>query len=327
MKKAGEIDRWTLRPGDLPAVKAPHLEGLEHNAVYRHLIHHHRRNRIRRLTMMASYLGLWLALGPLYGHFILGADFAISLMRTAALLIVLSVGILSVYVLAGIEGYETNGWLKGRFFDLIESGVPASEIVRGIVGKTVSHYPKAVVYPALLIAALVLLVLMLDVPFGPLTVLYLWFLQLGVFGSFLLLGALPSLAYLTLPGTLLWYYGVRRSYERRLAEQEGRPPSMLMAFARTTVFLAVSIGSVMGPLFGYLLAGAMLNARLTHMWNRPSEQFALVCAGFGAFALAGLVCGLGIGWTAKRLGPRLLRGLEREIERLFRIRGDVLFGG
>jgi uncharacterized membrane protein (DUF485 family) len=327
MRGAKETDRWTLRPGDLPAVRAPFLEGLEQNAVYRHLIHQHRRYRAQRLTMMVTYLGVWLALGPLYGHFILGADVLPALTRTAGLLIVLAIGIMNIYVLAGIEGYETNGWLKGRFFDVIESGIPAREIARGIIGKTVSHYPPHIVYPALLGTPFLLLTLMLGLPLGPMTVLYIWFLLLGVFGAFLLAGAFPWLAYLTTPGTLLWYHGVRRSYERRLAEQQGRRSSILMDLLRTTAFLAISVSSVVAPLVGFLMLGAVVNARLTHTWNRPDEHFTMVLVGFTIFAVLGLMCGAAIGWTARRLAPWFLSRLEREIETLFRIRGDVLFGG
>jgi hypothetical protein len=327
LKSADKDDRWTLRPGDLPTVAAPHLADLENNAVYRHLIHHHRSHRRQRLTLIVVYLGIWLVVGALYGHFILGADLGVSLSRTTSLLIVLSIGIMNIYILAGIEGYETNGWLKGRFFDLIESGMPAREIAQGIIGKTVSHYPLRAIYPALIAGPLALLVSMLGLPFGPATLMYIWFLMLGVFGAFVLLGALPSLGYLTIPGTLLWYHGVRRSYERRLAELRGRPPSMVMAFLRTVVFLAVSVSSAVVPLLGFLFVGAYLNVHLAHTWYRPDEQLMLVCGGFGLFAMAGLLCGVILGMLSRRLGPFFLGKLEREIDRLFRIRGDVLFGG
>lgn len=329
IKSEPRLDRWTLRPGDLPArpaADAPHLQGLEHNAVYRHLIHAHRRHRRQRVFLMAAYLGSWMALGPLYGHFVLGADLMPAIIRTAALLVVLSIGIGNIYVFAGIEGYETNGWLKNRFFDVIATGIPASEIMQGILGKTVSHYPPALVRGVLVLASLALLGLIFQVPVAATTVLFIWLLFLGVFGAFQLIGVLPYLAYITIPGTWLWYRGVRRSYEQRLAERQGRRPSPVMALLGLMLFLTVSISTVLGPILGYLYAGFLLTSRLNLPWA-AEHQAELLGAMYVVYALAGVLSGSFWGWLARRTTPARLGRLEAELDRLFKIRGDVLFGG
>lgn len=326
--KQTERDLWSLRPGDLPRVPfdaAPHLQGLEHNAVYRYLIHAHRRHRRERLLLVASYFGVWLALGPLYGHFVLGAPLGDAFARTAALLLVLSIAIGNVYIFAGIEGYETNGWLKSRFFDVIASGIPGREIARGILGKTVSHYPPALVRTVLPAAAFGLLAIALTVPMRETTVLFIGLLYLGIFGAFQLLGAESMLAWVTIPGTLLWYRGVRRSYEERLAELQGRPRSALSSFLRLMLFLLVSVSVVLVPLLAYLYAGLLMIPRLGLPWSEP-RRIATLALGFGVYAIAGFVSGRFWGWRAKRSAPVRLTRLEGELDRLFRIRGDVLFG-
>lgn len=321
-------DLWSLRPGDLPtaAREAPHLRGLEDNAVYRYLIHSHRRHRRERLLLVAVYFAMWLVLGPLYGHYVLGADLLAALSRTAGVLLVLSVGIANVYIFAGIEGYETNGWLKRRFFDVIAAGVPAGEIARGILGKTVSHYPPALVRPLLLGASAGLVAIAMTMPVRESTVLFIWLLFLGIFGAFQLLGAEAMLAWVTIPGTLLWYRGVRRSYEERLAELQGRPRSFLKSVFRLTVFLFVTVSVVLVPVLVYLYAGVAMIPRLGLPWSEP-RRMATLAAGFVVFAVSGFVCGRLWGWLAKRSAEGRVKKLESELDRLFRIRGDVLFGG
>lgn len=320
---------WALRPSDLPppsVASAPHLQGLEENVIFRHLVYSHRRHRNQRLMLVVSYLGSWLLLGPLYGHFVLGADFILSLVRTAALLLVLTIGIANLYVFAGIEGYETNGWLKNRFFDVITSGVSAGEILRGILGKTATHYPPLLVRSCLTGASLILLGLILNVPFQASTFLFIWMLYLGVFGAFQLLGAYSSLAYITIPGTLLWYRGVRRSYEQRLAEREGQNIGVIRSLLRIVVFLTLCIGVVVLPLAVYLYAGVRIGGGLNLPWSEAQRLFILVAA-FAGFALSGYLSGRFWGWVARKTSDGRLRRLEVELDHLFRMRGDLLYGG
>lgn len=320
---------WPLRPHDLPPAAvsaAPHLQGLEHNAVYRHLIHAHRRHRSQRLLLVVLYLGSWLLLGPLYGHFILGANLGIAVVRTAAILLVLSITIANLYIFAGIEGYETNGWLKKRFFDLITAGIPAEEMVRGILGKTVSHYPPLLVRTFLMGASLGLLGIALSMPMRESTALFIWLLYLGVFGAYQLLGAQASLAWVTIPGTLLWYRGVRRSYEQRLAEQKGEPGSGWTNLFRVPMFLIICVSVVLVPIFLYLYLGFFLTGNIAFPWSEEQRVTTLLCA-YPAFALVGYLAGKFWGWLARRTSEGRLRKLEAELDRLFKIRGDVLFGG
>lgn len=320
---------WTLRPTDLPpppVASAPHLQGLEENVIFRHLVYSHRRYRNQRLVLVVSYLGSWLLVGPLYGHFVLGADLAVSFVRTAALLLVLTIGIANIYVFAGIEGYETNGWLKNRFFDVITSGVTAEEILRGILGKTATHYPPVAVRGCLIAASAVLLGLVLNVPVQGSTFLFIWLLYLGVFGAFQLLGVFPSLAYITIPGTLLWYRGVRRSYEQRLAEREGQRVNVMGSLARMLLFLTISVAVVMGPISAYLYAGIHVSGVLNLPWSEAQRLLVLGTA-FPVFALTGYLSGRFWGWLARRTAAGRLRRLEAELDRLFKIRGDLLYGG
>lgn len=320
---------WALRPTDLPpppAASAPHLQGLEENVIFRHLVHSHRRHRNQRIMLVAFYLGSWLLLGPLYGHFVLGAGFGVSLVRTAALLLVLTIGIANIYVFAGIEGYETNGWLKNRFFDVITSGVTADEILRGILGKTATHYPPTLVRGGLIGASLLLLGLILSVPLQSSTVLFVWLLYLGVFGAFQLLGGFSSLAYITIPGTLLWYRGVRRSYEQRLAERDGQNVSVVGSLLRMLVFLTLSVAVVLLPISAYLYAGIVLGGMLNFPWSE-GQRIAILCGAYPVFALAGYLSGRFWGWLARRTAPGRLKRLEAELDRLFSIRGDLLYGG
>ncbi len=326
---ASDPGLWALRPHDLPSaavLAAPHLQGLENNAVYRHLIHAHRRHRSQRLLLVLVYLGSWLLLGPLYGHFILGADLGIAIVRTAAILLVLSIAIANLYIFAGIEGYETNGWLKKRFFDLITAGIPAEEMVRGILGKTVSHYPPRVVRTFLICASFGLLVIALSMPMRESTALFIWLLYLGVFGAFQLLGAFASLAWVTIPGTLLWYRGVRRSYEQRLAEQRGEPTGGWKNLFRVPIFLIICVSVVLIPIFLYLYLGFLLTGTLVFPWSEEQRVTTLLLA-YPAFGLAGYFAGKLWGWLARRSSDGRLRKLEAELDRLFKIRGDVLFGG
>lgn len=276
--------------------------------------------------MVIGYLGIWLFLGPLYGRFILNGDFLTSFARTASLVLVLTLGIANIYVFAGIEGYETNGWLKSRFFDLISSGVSAEEMVRGIIGKTVSHYPPALVQPLLLGSSIAVLGLIFLVPVTALSLPFIWLLYLGIYGAYQLLGGFSSLAYITIPGTLLWYRGVRRNYEQRLAEQQGEPTGTTRSLIRMIVFLSLSVGVVIGPILVYLYAGIYLSSRVTlplSEWQRIQ----LFGTGYVLFAAAGFLVGKILGWNARRSAPTRLKRLEAELDRLFTIRGYVLFGG
>lgn len=327
IKPSSRSDLWSIRAGDLSfsAMAAPHLEDLENNAVYRHLIHSHRRNRRQRIALIAAYLGAWLVLGPFYSYRFLAVPFSVSIVRICALVLVLSIGIANLYVFAGIEGYETNGWLKPRFFDVITSGISARDIVRGILGKTVSHYPPKLIQGGLLLGGSALLMFIFMIPLSISNFLFVWLLYLGVFGAFQLLGAFPSLPFITIPGTWLWYRGVRRSYEERLAQSQGKQPSIVASFGRLIVFLTISVSIVIVPILAYLAAGMALTQTLIR-WDQAHRP-ALLVVMFLGFSVFGFLSGKAWGRIARKAAPGRITRLEEEIDRLFRIRGDVLFGG
>lgn len=320
---------WDLAPGDLPAeglIDLPHFDGLAHNAVFRMLVHQNYRFRRGRVGMLAGFALAWAAIVPVYCLWLLGAALDLSFIYAAGLLVVVGLGIGIIYIHAGIEGFETNGALKASFFDIIAAGVPAEDIAKGIWGKTATHYRVGLIRIALAFAAALLLglVLALDRRAAPPFMGWIFFLGAGAAAH--LFGVLRYIGYVTLPGTRLWYRGVRQGYERRLAEHQGSERSFFVSTFRLILFLSISLSVVLVPVALYLLLGTIVLPYYDPAWDEATRSRVLVAA-FSGYLLLGALTSSTVGWWAKRTTEKRFERLVAEIDRLFAIRGEVLFGG
>lgn len=304
-------------------IRNPELQNLENNAVFRILMHQHRRLTRKRKRMVFLYLLSATLFTTFYSIFLFHVEFSRALACGFAITVVLGLLLAVIYIQAGIEGYETNGFLKPFFIDIIMAGIPAVEIARGIWGKTVVNYPRKWLRAGLAVIVCVLfaLILLLDRAHTPL--LFLWMVYLGIWAATHLFGLLGFIEYVTLPGTLLWYRGVRRGYERRLREIEGAEPSFFAALMRMILFLSISFATVLIPLGIYLLVFALAFSG----WNWPAEinaRFVLhVFVLVNMIAAGAITSFLWCKWMQAASKNHFDR-LTREIDRLFSIRGHVL---
>lgn len=325
-------DTWALRSSDrLDRAYAgqPEFANLENNAIFRVLIHQHHRASSQRKTMLAGYLLGSLVLGFFYCHRLLGLPLNLSLGYGAAFALTIGIILGVLYIQGGIEGYETNARLKPFFLDIISAGIGPEEIARGIWGKTVAHYRRWPLKFALAVGAAAdfSLVLYLDRWSGP--VLLTWVAMMGCFGAAHLYRIASYLGYATLPGSILWYRGVRRAYERRLAEQHGRERSFLASLFRSLLFLGASFLAVAIPLSGYLYVGWLFSNALAQYWSPQQRIYRSMhwAAAFAAFLVLGNFTGLICGQLSKDFSHRLFARFVNELRILFETRGQVLSGG
>jgi len=317
---------WPLRPGDLPdrrLTEITGLAGLEDNAVYRALIFQHHRLRKNRLKLVVGYASAWLLCGTLYFHFILRVRLDLATAYTSGITTVLLITLGNLFLLGGVEGYETNGWLKHYFRDLIQAGTRPAEIARGIVAKTVSHYNLALIRGVLILAGCVLCVAIFYIEKHRGVPLVNWILLGGIFGIFHLASVMNSLSTITIPCILIWYRGVRESYERNL-KVRSRSIAGLLSINRTVIFLASSVCVLFIPPLLYLYVGIRLLPHFQSVRD-GGERLAILLAAFSIFAIAGLAAGSFWGVLSRRMYRANFRKLTREIEILFKLRAEYFF--
>lgn len=326
--KKGEL--WRLGPEDLPppAQSGPLADAdLENNAVYRLLVHHQRRFRRRRAALVGSYLLGGAAAATIYMNLMLGVARGSSVLYGFGFALVLGVGLGVVFVQAGIEGYETNGDLEPYYADIISTGIAPQEIARAIWAKSIAHYPMRALRWGL---AGLTIFLLIAIDFlgrrGTDPFLVIWMLLLGVFGTAHLYQLLRFLPWVTLPGTLLWYGGVRGGYERRLAELEGKPRRPIVLAIQLATFVMASVLVVLTPLVLYIAAGLAL----TRIYNDAAgagSRGVFVFVVFVVLFLAGSATGWVWGRWARRTTETRFERFAKEIERLFELRRRVSGGG
>lgn len=315
---------WSLRPRDLPSKKIlalPEFADLESNPVFRALVFRKRAENKKRIFWIAlNFLG-WLVGGTIYLQLVMNVSLERAIVIVPATVVTVMIGIANIYVLAGIEGYETNGALKPFFRDVVESGVDGRAIASGIWGKTVSGYPLGLI--ALLLASGVA-VLVYAVLFGALgpsahvDALMARFWALGIFGAFHLFAALRFLPWVTLPGTLVLLRSVRQSYERNLNERDRPPIVPLLRWIRFILFVTISLGIVLVP-FALYAGFASAKDLFYHSSNTPVPT-ALFCTTSAFFASTGIVTGTLWGTWAKLTAPRRFERFAEEMARLFDLR-------
>ncbi len=321
---------WPIRPRDLPSKKIlalPEFAELESNPVFRALVFRKRAENKKRIFWIALNFAGWLVGGTIYLAFVMGVSFERALFIVPATIITVMIGIANIYVLAGIEGYETNGALRPFFRDVVESGVDGRVIARGIWGKTVTGYPLGLiaVLLALGVAVLVYAILYGDRQYSSFWAAFsaqIW--ALGIFGAFHLFAALRFLPWVTLPGTWLLLRSVRKSYERNLIERERPPIVPLIRWLRFAIFVIISLGAVIlafGTYLNLCAEGAVFryDRHFAGVINPPSKILFL-CGQATLFALTGIATGTLWGTWAKVTAPRRFDRLAEEMTRLFDLR-------
>lgn len=329
MKKPPTNTAWKLRRDDLPPERVltrAGLRDLEENAVFRLLVHHHHRFGMRRKALVAAYLIGWMASGTLYCRYAFLVDLDLSLLYSFGTMIVMGIMLANIYLQAGIEGYETNGNLKPYFKDIIASGLSGREIALGIWGKTITHYNVGLIRAGLVFVLLILAatIFYFDVRASPLLIHLI--VLLGVFMTSHLFRVLSYLESITLPGSALWYSGVRRGYEHRLAELEGAGPGPAISIFRLILFLAISLSVVVVPIGGYLMIGMTLGQHFPSTWD-DAPRLALLSSIVVLFVATGMLTGTLWGRWTRRSAERMFDRLADQIERLFKLRGHVFGEG
>lgn len=315
------VEEERTRPG------APHGGDLENNAVFQILSRKRRRLARQRLGLVLGYAAAWVVAVSYYLDTIFG--FAPRDATATALTLTLThlIVMMNLFFAAGIEGYETNGWLKSHFADVIETGIPAEEIALGIFGATTRGYSAGWIRLFLFVCALGLAGLQLEFRLhSPEADFFVtWTALLGLFSAAALASAAGRLRFLTLRGTLRWYKGIRKSYENRLLELESPVAAGLFGSFRFVVFIAASIFVLAAPLAAYYSIGLFVELRFFQ--PAPADDLRLgIIAKMALLAiLGGGIVGFAWGWVAEISAPRHFARLTAEVRQLFELRRRFIF--